>query len=87
MLTEDDLKSIGIPLGPRKKILKFVIERQKRNSETVAPEPAAPKPVSEAASLPAAVSELSLQNNDVNRNNSWLVSLQILLFVVHAVVL
>lgn len=34
MCGEDDLKSIGLPLGPRKKILKYIAEREKKLQET-----------------------------------------------------
>ena len=38
MCSEDDLKSIGLPLGPRKKILKFVAERERKQAEKAKPQ-------------------------------------------------
>ena len=38
MCSEDDLKSIGLPLGPRKKILKFVAERERKLAEKAKPQ-------------------------------------------------
>lgn len=32
MCSEEDLKSIGLPLGPRKKILKFVKEKEQKEA-------------------------------------------------------
>ncbi|XP_067928584.1 phospholipase DDHD2-like [Watersipora subatra] len=63
MCSEEDLKSIGLPLGPRKKILKFVAEREKQAEVKVErPEPVLNVPPARAeqtAGVEAALSQHS----------------------------
>ena len=71
MCAEDDLKSIGIPLGPRKKILKFVAERQRVKAAA----PTDPQPISQQMEGPAtlpAIERLSVQPQ-FERQYSWYV--------------
>lgn len=65
MCSEDDLKSIGLPLGPRKKILKFVADREK--AEAAKSEPVAVTEPVNTSLAPSAVTP------DLNRSHSWLV--------------
>lgn len=73
MCTIDDLKEMGIPLGPRKKITKFVKERLSKQAEekaaevkelppVVAPQTAAPVPEPEQP-LPVGVSSVHVNYN------------------------
>jgi len=66
MCSEDDLKSIGLPLGPRKKILKFIADREQKEK---AKEPVAAAPAPVVAALPPAVDRLTIAQP--SRQVSW----------------
>uniref|UniRef100_A0A8C4E123 SEC23 interacting protein n=1 Tax=Dicentrarchus labrax TaxID=13489 RepID=A0A8C4E123_DICLA len=53
MCTVEDLKEMGIPLGPRKKIVKFVEERVKKQKKAEVSQVAAPPPAAEALPDPS----------------------------------
>ena len=71
MCSEDDLKSIGLPLGPRKKILKFVADREKSAAaKTEQVQSLVAEPLTESQLVQPVIPEL-------NRTHSWWDILQI----------
>ncbi|KAF6025071.1 hypothetical protein EB796_016615 [Bugula neritina] len=66
MCSEEDLKSIGLPLGPRKKILKFVAEREAKSAAACKVEQEPALPVTSSADTGMT------QPADLSRQLSWL---------------